>query len=123
MFAARPILGWGLGNFTVAYPQYKTFYTNLFVNAAHNDYLQALTETGVLGFVAIIWFLVALYRTALKKLRSLPRGLTQAATLAALLGISGILVHSFSDFNLQVPANAAIFYVLCAIAGIQVKEE
>jgi hypothetical protein len=29
----------------------------------------------------------------------------------------GILVHSFLDFNLQIPANAALFYVLCAIAA------
>ena len=43
--------------------------------------------------------------------------LTQAATLAALLGITGILIHSFVDFNLQIPANAAVFYVLAAIAA------
>jgi hypothetical protein len=29
----------------------------------------------------------------------------------------GILGHSFLDFNLQIPANAAPFYVLCSIAG------
>jgi hypothetical protein len=38
-------------------------------------------------------------------------------TMAALLGCVGILVHSFLDFNLQIPANAALFYVLCAIAA------
>jgi hypothetical protein len=37
--------------------------------------------------------------------------------VAALLGCVGILVHSFLDFNLQIPANAALFYVLCAIAA------
>ncbi len=39
--------------------------------------------------------------------------------LAALLGISGILVHSFVDFNLQVPANAMWFYVLCTVAAME----
>jgi hypothetical protein len=29
----------------------------------------------------------------------------------------GILVHGFLDFNLQIPANAALFYVLCALAA------
>jgi hypothetical protein len=38
-------------------------------------------------------------------------------TVAALLGCVGILVHSFVDFNLQIPANAALFYVLCAMAA------
>jgi len=38
-------------------------------------------------------------------------------TVAALLGCVGVLVHSFFDFNLQIPANAALFYVLCALAA------
>jgi len=33
------------------------------------------------------------------------------------LGFTGILVHSVLDFNLQIPANAALFYVLCTIAA------
>jgi hypothetical protein len=33
------------------------------------------------------------------------------------LGFTGILVHSFFDFNLQIPANAALFYVFCSIAA------
>jgi hypothetical protein len=40
-------------------------------------------------------------------------------TLAALLGVTGILVHSFVDFNLQIPANAALFYVLCVISAME----
>jgi hypothetical protein len=31
--------------------------------------------------------------------------------------MSGILVHSAVDFNLQIPANAALFYVLCTLAA------
>jgi hypothetical protein len=30
-----------------------------------------------------------------------------------------ILIHSFFDFNLQIPANAPLFYVLCAIAAAE----
>jgi len=40
-----------------------------------------------------------------------------AVSLAALLGCTGILLHSFVDFNLQIPANAALFYVLCGLAA------
>src|SRR5439155_776541 len=35
------------------------------------------------------------------------------------LDITRILVHSLFDFNLQIPANAALFYVLCAIAAME----
>jgi len=42
-----------------------------------------------------------------------------AVALACLLGLSGILVHSAVDFNLQIPANAALFYVLCTVAAAE----
>jgi hypothetical protein len=35
-------------------------------------------------------------------------------TLGALTGVTAILVHSLFDFNLHIPANAALFFVLCA---------
>ncbi len=62
MFLKKPVLGWGLGTFPVVYPQFRTFYTNFFVNEAHNDYLQLLVEMGLLGFGTMIWFLLTLYR-------------------------------------------------------------
>jgi len=117
MFLRRPVLGWGLGAFPVAYPQFRTFYTNFFVNEAHNDYLQLLVETGALGFGTMVWFLVVLYRQAVKKVGNWTTDISGAVTLACLLGLSGILVHSAVDFNLQVPANAALFYVLCTVAS------
>lgn len=117
MFARKPVLGWGLGTFPEVYPQFRTFYTNLSVDRAHNDYLQLLVETGALGFATMLWFLMVLYCRAIKKLKYWDGNAT--VTLAALLGVTGILVHSFVDFNLQIPANAALFYVLCVVAAME----
>lgn len=117
MFRNRPLLGWGLGTFPVVYPQFRSFYTNFFVNEAHNDYLQLLVETGLLGFGTMGWFLIVLYRRAFGKIGTWTSDVSGAATLACTLGFTGILVHSLLDFNLQVPANAALFYVFCTIAA------
>jgi len=117
MFLKRPVLGWGLGTFPVVYPQFRTFYTNFFVNEAHNDYLQLLVEMGVLGFGTMLWFLITLYKRAIKKIGHWTSEISGAVALACVLGLSGILVHSAVDFNLQIPANAALFYVLCTIAA------
>ena len=73
MFAKKPVLGWGLGTFPEIYPQFRTFYTNFFINAAHNDYVQLLVETGLLGFALMIWLLVV----------CLPQGPQEAEGLAS----------------------------------------
>ena len=117
MFSRRPVLGWGLGTFPTVYPSYRSFYTNLFVNEAHNDYAQLLVETGLLGFGLMLWFLVRLYQYGLPTSRRWEFKWDGAVSLAALLGCTGLLVHSFVDFNLQIPANAALFYVLCGLAA------
>jgi O-antigen ligase len=123
MWWARPILGWGLGTFPTAYPQFRSFYTTFFVNEAHNDYLQLLAETGLIGFGIAVWFLMITFRRAWAKLDNWTESVNGSLTVAALLGCIGILVHSFFDFNLQIPANAALFYVLCAIAAADPLQE
>ena len=117
MFSRRPVFGWGLGTFPTVYPSYRSFYTNLFVNEAHNDYAQLLVETGLLGFGLMLWFLVRLYRYGLPTSHRWEFQWDRAVSLAAVLGCTGILLHSFVDFNLQIPANAALFYVLCGLAA------
>jgi O-antigen ligase len=117
MFSHRPVWGWGLGTFPTVYPGYRSFYTNLFVNEAHNDYAQLLVETGLLGFGLMLWFLERLYQYGLPTSRRWELRWDGAVSLAALLGCTGILFHSFVDFNLQIPANAAMFYVLSGLAA------
>jgi O-antigen ligase len=117
MFRQKPILGWGLGTFPVVYPQFRSFYTNFFVNEAHDDYMQLLTEMGLLGAGVLVWFLIVVYSNAIRKIGDWTSDVNSAVTLACTLGLSGILVHSFLDFNLQIPANAALFYVFCTLAA------
>lgn len=117
MFFHRPLSGWGLGTFPTVYPGWRTFFTNLFINQAHNDYAQLLVETGLLGVCLMLWFLTALFRRGMPTSRRWEFKWDAALSLAALLGCTGILFHSFVDFNLQIPANAALFYALSALAA------
>jgi O-antigen ligase len=117
MFAKKPVLGWGLGTFAHAYPEYRSFYTNFLINEAHDDYLQLLVETGAVGFAIMLWYLITFYRNALKKLTDFPNDINGAIALASVMACTGILVHSFVDFNLQVNSNAAFFYVLAALGA------
>jgi O-antigen ligase len=117
MFKDRPIFGFGLGTFPTAYPPYQGFFSNIFVNEAHNDYAQLLVETGLVGFAIAVWYVVLLFQAAWRKLKSGKLGVNGGLALAASLGCVGILVHSFFDFNLQVASNAAWFFVLASLVA------
>jgi O-antigen ligase len=67
----------------------------------HNDYVQLLVETGLPGLAIGLWAAVA----ALAAARRDPW------LFAAL---AGVLMHEIVDFDLQVPAVAALFAVLAA---------
>lgn len=115
MLRDRPILGWGFGTFPVVYPAYRSFFTNLWVNEAHNDFVQTLAETGVVGFIFAVSFLVLLCRKGIHNLKHWRSDIQSSIALAAFLGCIGMFVHSFFDFNLQIPANAAFFFALSAL--------
>jgi O-antigen ligase len=109
-------LGTGLGSFAVVYPQYQSFATDAVYHHAHNDYLEALAETGVLGGVLILLAMVIFFRETCKELRA---GLITPAgwiPFGAALGCCGIMIHSFADFNLHIPANALWFAFLLGVS-------
>jgi len=116
MILKRPVLGYGLGTFVEVFPSYRTFLSNYTINAAHNDYVQAMVEIGLVGFALIAVLVFLLFREGMRKARNWEHDNESSMAMAALVGCSGILIHSLCDFNLQVSANAALFAVLAAIA-------
>lgn len=118
MFLAHPFIGSGLGTFANTFRHYRRFFDGFFVNHAHDDYLELVLETGVIGFSTAVWFLLVLYREGFRNLRSARQSAPAMVSAAALVGCTGLLVHSFVDFNLHVPSNAALFYVLAALATL-----
>ncbi len=110
------LAGVGLGAFERAYPRYQSFATDLLIEYAHNDYVQFVAETGLLGWVvtplAILLFLKMAF-TRIGKRIGTAIGWTQ---MAAAIAVCGILVHSWVDFNLHIPANAAWFSICVALA-------
>src|SRR6202521_3059859 len=60
IFLDHPIAGTGLGTLQEVFPRYETIYDGLIVNHRHNDYAEFLAETGVLGGLCGLAFLVML---------------------------------------------------------------
>lgn len=117
VFYAYPILGAGLGAFQTVYPQRSTYDGSFgFVAQSHNDYLQVLADGGMIGVVLALWFVVVVWRDVMRGLQA-PDPLIAGLALGSGTGIVGLLIHSLLDFNLQLPSNAMLFLLLCAMAS------
>jgi len=121
MFLDHPVLGTGLGTIQVVFPPYETLYDGKIVNHSHNDYLEALAETGILGGLCCVWFLGVFFAHAVPRFAPANRSFTAALQFSAFLGCLGFLVHSFWDFNLHIPANAALFFVWSYMATTKIE--
>jgi len=111
----HPLLGTGLGAFPATYPLYDTASGSYRLEQAHNDYLQILSDAGVVGGLLGLIFLLVLFGAALRRMQS-PDRFRRGVALGALAGCAGALVHSFFDFTLHTTANALMFLLLAALA-------
>jgi len=117
MIKDRPILGTGLGTFIHAYPKYRNPGFRIFMNAVHNDYLQYAQEMGIFGLGSFVVLLVLFFKKNLSLLKNLKDKYLQSLTLGFLVSIIAIAIHSLGDFNLQIPANALLFWIILALSS------
>jgi O-antigen ligase len=120
IFLDHPWTGTGLGTLQIVYPQYETLYDGKVVNHTHNDYLEALAETGLLGGLCCAWFLGVLFLESQRRLRESSHSFAATLHLSGLVGCTGFLVHSFVDFNLHIPANALLFFLMANLATSEI---
>lgn len=116
IFKERPLLGAGLDAFGVAFSEFDTRNGQFRVENAHNDYLQILADAGIIGFACVLAFILLLFRKSLRNVVSATDGFCRAASIGALSGCFGILVHSFFDFPLRTTSNGFFFLLLAVIA-------
>ena len=115
--------GTGLGSFPVAYPRYDTGNGSLYrLEQAHNDYLQIVSDAGVVGLALGLLFVVLLFRAGLRRMQS-ESSFRRGVALGALAGCFAALVHSFFDFPLHTTANALLFLTLAALATLDGRVE
>lgn len=107
--------GTGMGTFPEVYRHFQTPEIFSFINRAHNDYLEWMSDGGI--FIAILillsfWCFLTQWLSILRKDSDSSFRLLQ---IGAGIGLLLILLHSLIDFNLHIPANAIYFAFLSAI--------
>lgn len=117
-----PMIGHGLGNYPVVYPESnllgpldENMHLGKVPLKAHNDYIQITVETGLVGLALILWLICCLDGPASAR-RSI---LLQAG--AALVALTGLGINALFSFPvyLAVPAFLAAVYsvALTSAAG------
>ena len=117
MIGDFPLTGAGKGSFVNAYPMYEKLDDRLRLSFAHNDYLELAAENGlpaaaalVAAGAALLFWLFGLWR---RRRDPFAKGIGMGAGL----GVVALLLHGFTDFNLQIPANAVYFTTLAMLAA------
>ncbi len=86
------------------------------VEQVHNDYLQILSDAGILGFICLAAFIYLLFKQSLNLINNTSDRFRRGVAIGALAGCFGMLFHSFFDFPLRTPSNPFIFLTLVVLA-------
>jgi O-antigen ligase len=123
---------WGIGpaHFNYRFGKYRPELIQASPDRAHNDYLNTLTDWGIVGFVLVAAAWVLLFACTFwtwRYVRGSPNTLGDhrsnklALVLGASIGLVAILIHSIVDFNMHIPANALVVVTLMALLSSYVR--
>ena len=104
--------GVGLGSWGAIFPRYDgSFFFGTQARRAHNDYVQLLSETGILGALLLLGACVAIGVRLHRATRERSED-ALAPGLAIGAGLVALAIHEFVDFDLQMPGIAVTATVL-----------
>jgi O-antigen ligase/polysaccharide polymerase Wzy-like membrane protein len=111
-----PIAGTGLNTYSVAMIFYQRFNKPTRYSQAHNDYLQLAAEGGLLLTLPAAIAIVMFIRVVRRRFAHETSASTYWIRRGAVVGLLAIALQEIVEFSLQMPGNAFLFAVLCAIA-------
>ncbi len=116
MFQDYRLSGIGVGNFQYAYPKYQAAEdTGTFIRYAHNDWAQYLAEAGIIGLCILLAGVSYFIYCTMRLWRKRRDPFAVCLGVAPLAAMATIAIHSYTDFNLHIPANSLILVAIMAI--------
>lgn len=107
--------GTGFGTYIDIFPSFRSFPGYHIFDHAHNDYIELLTDGGIIGFTLAGWFVLAVLRHGWKLIRVRNDQYASLLGIGALTGIMAMLMHSVTDFNMHNGADGLYFFFLCGL--------
>lgn len=114
-------VGSGPGTFSYIYRAFQPIDQTHHIRHAHNDYLEIIFETGMIGLVLLtIFFLFFVLRW--KKLLKFEKRAFTYVQYGAGIGMTALLLHGLVDFNFHIPANVIYFSLLAGVFFHRMEE-
>jgi fumarate hydratase class II len=110
------LTGTGVGSFRTAMVYYQRADRVVQFNQAHNHYLQAAAEGGLM-LLGLALSAIAALAMAIREQLSLDRSSAYWIRAGAACGLAAVAFQSLWETGLVMPANAALAAVLAAIAS------
>ena len=115
-----PIFGSGLGTFGVVFPLVRTLPAPVTFTHAESDWVQLLTDTGVLGVLLALLSVGMVARALLRRYQGADSRWTRALALGGLVALAGAVVQGMANFNLPVMSN---FVYLALVVALSLRAE
>jgi O-antigen ligase len=123
---------WGIGpaHFDYRFGKYRPQLIQKSPDRVHNDYLNTLTDFGIVGIALVLTAVTIVFACVIwtwRYVRGSPNTLGEhrsnklALVLGASIGLIAILIHSFMEFNMHIPANAIVAVTLMALLTCYVR--
>ena len=117
------LVGSGGGSFYAVFPRYRSGDIGNYYDHAHDDYVEFASEYGIVGMLLLGGIVLSSFAAALLAQRGRRDPLKRGMAFSATMGIIAMMTHSFVDFNLQIPANAATFMIVLSLGWIALHLE
>lgn len=116
VFKDFPVTGTGMGTFGSIYPKYQSKSFGRRLTHAHNDYIEFLVNGGIVGFLLFFGFFATIIYKSYKVFLKRREPYSIFIYIGSISGIIAILLHSITDFNLQIGANGLYLFFLAGLA-------
>jgi O-antigen ligase len=124
MIAARPVTGWGIGNYAFAQQPFnpkshsvdhiRRFGPSLSENP-HNFYLQVGAELGLVGLGLFLAVLGLFFYRGIRALPKLRRGLRQYALIGCMAAVAGMCVDAIANPSWVLPQVSLFFWLVLGV--------
>lgn len=106
-------VGAGLGSYSIAAQRFQPEIVAGYVEHVHNDYVELIFETGILGIAALICFAAAAVATGLRLWRTMSSDQQPLSpAIACWLGAAAFGIHAWFDFPAHIPGLVIVVSLL-----------